>query len=149
MVKFVVNTNERNKYVAKLLKVKDHEITRLLMAVCTLQPNELNIKIIEVISPTVLSGDYALKPKILYSFSFKEKKPTPNEPITLNRRNFQDAIAEVCTCGLTGTTSLGTVDRAAKLYDSMMNRAKRSEGDQIFTEGLSLSQRRLITSSAV
>jgi hypothetical protein len=54
MVKFTVNTNSRNKYVAKLLKVKDHEITRLLMVVCTLQTNEIKVKIIEVISSTVL-----------------------------------------------------------------------------------------------
>jgi hypothetical protein len=75
MVKFVVNTNQRNKYVAKLLKVKDHEVTRLLMAICTLKPNDINLKIIEVNSPTVLQSDYSLKHKVLYSYSFKEKKP--------------------------------------------------------------------------
>ena len=54
MVKFVVNTNQRNKYIAKLLRVKDHEITRLLMAVVSLSAIEINIKIIEAFSPTVL-----------------------------------------------------------------------------------------------
>ena len=54
MVKFMINTNSRNKYVAKLIKVKDHEISRLLMAVCTMHTNEIIVKIIEVISSTVL-----------------------------------------------------------------------------------------------
>jgi hypothetical protein len=74
MVKFVINASQRNKYVAKLLKVKDHEATRLLMAICYLRSNEISVKILEVLSPTVLSGDYALHPKILYQFTFKEKK---------------------------------------------------------------------------
>ena len=68
MVKFVVNTNQRNKYISKLLRVKDHEITRLLMAVVSLSENEINIKIIEAFSPTVLQGDQTLKPRVIYSF---------------------------------------------------------------------------------
>jgi hypothetical protein len=58
-------------------------------------------------------------------------------------------LAEVCTCGLTGSTSLGTVDRAAKLFDSMMSRGKASEADNMFTDGLSFTQRRLVTTGAV
>ena len=54
MVKFVVNTNSRQKYMAKLLRVKDHEITRLLMVVCEMRANEINVKVVEVISLTVL-----------------------------------------------------------------------------------------------
>jgi hypothetical protein len=66
MVKFMINTNSRNKYVAKLLKVKDHEITRLLMVVCTLHSNEIKVKVIEVISSTVMQSDNSLKPKVIY-----------------------------------------------------------------------------------
>ena len=126
MVKFVVNTNQRNKYIAKLLRVKDHEITRLLMAVVSLSANEINIKIIEAFSPTVLQGDQTLKPRVIYSYQFKEKKGIEDIPIKIARKNFQDAISEVCTCGITGATSLGTVEKASKLFDTMMNRVNTS-----------------------
>ncbi len=88
MVRFVVNTNQRNKYIAKLLRVKDHEISRLLMAVVSLSANEINIKVIEALSPTVLQGDQPLKPRIIYSYSFKEKKGIEDIPIKISRKNF-------------------------------------------------------------
>ena len=129
MVKFMINTNQRNKYIAKLLKVKDNEITRLLMLVCSLRPNEIDVKVIEVISSTVLQSNNSLKPRVIYSYTFKEKKPVSDSQFTIERKTFQEAISEVCTCGITGTTSGGTVDRASKLFDTLMNRTKLSEAE--------------------
>ena len=87
MVKFVVNTSQRGKYMAKLLKVRDHEITRILMAVVTLSAQEISVKIVEAISPTVMQGDMTLRPRVIYSYVFKEKKPVAEAPVKIERRN--------------------------------------------------------------
>lgn len=94
-----------------------------------MRPNEIEVKIIEVISSTVLQSNNALKPRVIYAYTFKEKKPVLDSQFSIERKPFQEAISEVCTCGITGTTSVGTVDRASKLFDTLMNRSKVSEAD--------------------
>jgi hypothetical protein len=77
MMKFSINASQRNKFCSKLLKVKDHEISRLLVLTCDLRdPQEINVKVIEMLSSTVMQSEdelRKLKPKILYQYRFKEK----------------------------------------------------------------------------
>jgi hypothetical protein len=112
MMKFSINASQRNKFFSKLLKVKDHEISRVLVLTSDLRdPQEINIKIIELLSSTVMQSEEELrklKPKILYQYRFKEKKMSnfgTGIALNLERRNLQEALAEVVTSGLAGSMS--------------------------------------------
>ena len=68
MVKFVVNTGSRNKYAAKLIRVKDQEATRQILMVCDLKPDEIQVKVIELISSTVVKSGEVLKPRVIFTY---------------------------------------------------------------------------------
>ena len=123
MMKFSINASQRNKFFSKLLKVKDHEISRVLVLTCDLRdPQEINIKVIELLSSTVMQSEEELKklkPKILYQYRFKEKKISnfgTGIALNLERRHLQEALAEVVTSGLAGSMSAQVVERAGTIY---------------------------------
>lgn len=122
-MKFSINASQRNKFCSKLLKVKDHEISRLLVLTCDLRdPQEINVKVIEMLSSTVMQSEdelRKLKPKILYQYRFKEKKQNnfgTGIGLNLERRHLQEAIAEVVTSGIAGSMSAQVVERAGTIY---------------------------------
>jgi hypothetical protein len=64
-----------------------------------------------MVSPTVLQTDESLKnlkAKILYQYTFKEKKQSnygTGIGLDLQKRHLQEAIAEVVTSGIAGSMS--------------------------------------------
>jgi hypothetical protein len=146
MVKFSINATQRNKFISKLIRVKDHEVNRLLVLTCDLRdPSEIVIKIIEMVCSTVLQTDDAfkkMKSKILYQYTFKEKKQSnygAGIGLDLQKRHLQEAIAEVVTSGIAGSMSAQIVDRAGSLYEIITKQNQKKPELSIFTEGISLT----------
>ena len=78
-VKFLVNASQRNKFICKLIKIKDQSQTRLLVLTCDLKDSEIVVKVIELSSKsTNMSGENmkSMIHKVLYQYTFKEKKVT-------------------------------------------------------------------------
>lgn len=61
LVRFIINASKRDKYVCKLLRIKDQEINRLLMLSCDLKPHEIVIRLLELKSSTLIFGEEGMK----------------------------------------------------------------------------------------
>ena len=146
MMKFSINATQRNKYISKLIRVKDHEMNRVQVLTCDLRdPQEIVVKVVEMVSPTVLQTEETLrkmKAKILYQYTFREKKHANyglSIALDLQKRHLQEAVAEVVTSGIAGSMSAQTVDRAASLYEVITKQQQKKPEMSIFTEGISLT----------
>ena len=78
VVRFMVNTSQRSKYVCKMIRLEDHQLNRLLMVSCSFVGEETNVKVVEMLSATVAQPEVLKKPTILYQYTFREKKPLPH-----------------------------------------------------------------------
>lgn len=50
LVKFIVNASQRNKFVCKLLKVRDHSVNRILLLTCDLKDHQITVRVIELLT---------------------------------------------------------------------------------------------------
>ena len=68
-VRFIINTRERNKFISKLIRLKEQDVNRMLVLTCDLKDADITIKIIEMNSSELIHGDEGLKqlkPRVLY-----------------------------------------------------------------------------------
>ena len=100
-----MNASHRNKFVCKLVKLRDQPLTRLLALTCSMTESELLVKIIELTSKsTQRFGESvnSMAHSVIYQYAFREKRQVaqrPQELFSIQRQHLEEAITEVCTSG--------------------------------------------------